>query len=218
MNLEIMKAVIAAAASVITCVLGLTVGKSNGGRKESSKDLAQEQLNKIFMPLDIVLTSNSTPENKLIEVGKIVSNEYVLVPPELLKEWNTLSCKKTITDADLAFLKKWIGTRFEWARKVLGYPYDKKRIDKKLTPVYLRNSEIIATLEMVYIFSWAMSLFVVFVTITGAATEKIPSWLLLLCFTNAFAGAFPYIIMVSNNRKKNEASRKRKTQKDQPKE
>ncbi len=90
------------------------------------------QLENLYAPIDRLLVVGQDAQAKEAAIRRIIDKHYALVPPELLAAW--LRTQETHSDDALQFFGGMVGTYFETARKKLGYPYDRERIDAGLVP------------------------------------------------------------------------------------
>lgn len=122
----------------VTSILCIIISWILNNRNLTKKiwEIREEQLRKIYMPMELLLQSKCSAKEKVNSAQLIIKQNYALASPILLREVESL-CKMTIIkDDDLIRLSKIVATHFEWTRKGLGYPFDPRRIERKLKPTY----------------------------------------------------------------------------------
>ena len=123
-------------ASVATITGGAVVAFFNyvfsAKLQNTKRDILLSQLRSLYAPLDELFVLDSEAPDKAEIVHRLVHEHYELIPPELLNEW--LRFQKTQDDKAMESFAKITAVYFELARKELGYPYNRKRIDPSVIP------------------------------------------------------------------------------------
>ncbi len=151
MNPTIISTIITAIASLVTCVLGIYAGKSDN-RNPSIKKIREDQLFKVFSPLEQKLSLNSGYDPSLLisDIKEAIENNFPLIPPVFLDEFVKISKIENPTEADFEKIKSIISSFYNWLRKVLGYPYDEHEISPYIIPAIERKLKVMKGLSRIF--------------------------------------------------------------------
>lgn len=151
MNPTIISTIITAIASLVTCVLGIYAGKSDS-RNPSIKKIREDQLFKVFSPLEQKLSLNSDYDPPLLisDIKEAIENNFPLIPPVFLDEFVKISKIENPTEADFEKIKLIISSFYNWLRKVLGYPYDEHEIYPYIIPAIERKLKVMKGLSRIF--------------------------------------------------------------------
>lgn len=168
MDQDIISTLITAVASVFVGFLGIIAGRKSQAEKAiSEKTLLRALLFDIFTPLDRAFQNAASPNEILVLMERILNDCYVEFPPFLLFELSRLKQKPDLENKDFIPVREFVATNFEWLRKRLGYPYNKRRIVKKWSPKYERTVIVQFVLLIMLIMLWGMA---AMITLTAIPT------------------------------------------------
>ena len=127
MDASIVSALISAGASIAMFFAGTLSGKSSvlGKYRE---EIYKVQIHSIFEPL---MKSADGDTFHIDEIEAVVTNNYSLVPQAIFKEYQTL---KLQDEPDFANFKAMLVSYYNWTKKQIGYPYDKRSISSIYFP------------------------------------------------------------------------------------
>ena len=89
---------------------------------------------------------------KIAATQKIISEQYLIFPPAIKKEIDTLSKEP---EPDLKKLTTMVHSYYEWTKRSLGYPCNEWDILSKYTPIRSRHDLWLARLGILAVFIWA---------------------------------------------------------------
>lgn len=137
MSDEIISALIVGFSTVLSCLLGIKIGKENS-LKGMSKEVLQQQLDMVYSP--IVQSWYQNPiqdtEDRLAFIQKIFLENFDLIVPSLFQQMMVLKCSQDISEKDFANFERVINSNYNWNKKLLGYPYEKSAILSTDLPTY----------------------------------------------------------------------------------
>lgn len=131
----ILTALIAAISTVIVGLMSLYASQKDTGTP-SQKEIYKSALTNVWEPLDRILSYQSitATANIVHKIETIISDNYLMIPPEFIKEFGILKQKDNIQESDFTKLRIITASYFNWMRKHLGYPSDRKKIKIEFTP------------------------------------------------------------------------------------
>lgn len=102
---------------------------SRGRRTERNK-IRINQLSCFYEPLDHLLSfkQDNSPQQILGEITELMENQYRHATPDVQNEIMKLVRKDDLVNNDFSELQKMTSSIYNWLRRSLGYPYDKKKI------------------------------------------------------------------------------------------
>lgn len=138
-------ALIAGIVAIITSII------SKIPAKKTTQDVRMTQLNEVYVPLEKLLQLNISPLEKIAAAQKIISEQYLIFPPAIKKEVDTLSKEP---EPDLKTLTTMVHSYYEWTKRSLGYPCNEWAILSKYTPIRSKRDLWLARLGMLAVFIW----------------------------------------------------------------
>ena len=139
-------ALIAGVVAIITSLINKIPAKKN------TQDIRKVQLNEIYVPLEKLLQLDISALEKIAATQKIISEQYLIFPPAIKKEIDTLSKEP---EPDLKKLTTMVHSYYEWTKRSLGYPCNEWDILSKYTPIRSRHDLWLARLGSLAVFIWA---------------------------------------------------------------
>jgi hypothetical protein len=102
---------------------------SRGRRTERNK-IRINQLSCFYEPLDHLLSfkQGNSPQHILGEITELMEKQYRHATPDIQNEIMKLVRKDDLVNNDFSELQKMTSSIYNWLRRSLGYPYDKKKI------------------------------------------------------------------------------------------
>lgn len=189
MDSTIIAALITACSSALWYAFGLL--KKDSGlflmRFKLSKEILYEQLVYVYEPLIKILDNTSEPKKELVSASSaIFDKHYSLIPNELKETIQMLSCGSDLDNKQFEYLFAFVQSNYNWAKKVLGYPFDPAQIDKSFLPRYNHHQSskqvfsaffggLVSVVAMIFpVLFWAAELS------DEAKSEIIPLWVTVL--------------------------------------
>lgn len=131
----VLAAVIAGVSSIIVGILSLYSSKKEAP-SPSKREIYIAQLNCVWEPLDKLLsfTGFTDPSNALQCISTLISENYKLIPNELLTAFSSIKQKQKLTKSDFRIITEISASYFHWTKRYLGYPYDRKKIKIEYSP------------------------------------------------------------------------------------
>lgn len=126
----------AVVAGVFSALTGLFGWLTSRGKKSERKQLRQEQLGCFYEPFDYLLSfkPSVSPEDTLADIVCLMAEHYRHATPGIQQEITRLLQKETLNAEDFSDLRKMVSSVYNWLRRSLNYPYDKKQINYKHLP------------------------------------------------------------------------------------
>jgi hypothetical protein len=154
MSSDIINTFIVSITSVITCLLGLFIGRRDKDMPHI-KEVRTRQLENLFTPLEkyfvFSLTTGAVPSIEFI--SSIIKENFELTPPAILNEFLVIKSNSNSGESDFWNMREMVSSFYNWTRKSLGYPYERSAIIKEFTQTFDPNSYIpIKPLLVVFIF------------------------------------------------------------------
>lgn len=131
----IVTAIIAAVSAITVGLMSLFRPKRED-RTPSKREIYETQLNLVWEPIDKIFSYQrlTDPNGAFRMITAIFSENYKLIPNELINEVLPLMDKEDITTSDLRKIQTISSAYFHWTKRYLGYPYDRKKIMKEYPP------------------------------------------------------------------------------------
>ena len=203
MDSTIIAALITACSSALWYVFGLLKKDSSlfSLRFKLSKEVLHEQLSYVYEPLTKILDYSSETNQELVAAAsEIFDNHYLLIPNELKEPLSTLSRGSNLDRKQFIYLSAFVLTNYNWAKKVLGYPFDPEQIDKKLLPQYNQRQSnktvfwaILGSLTNITAFLFPVLLWFLEFS-PESKTENFPQWITALEHVSGIC----FLVCVSN--------------------
>lgn len=149
-------AIIAATASILTCLLGAKVGKARIF-SPYQKEYLERQVFEFLAPIDKLLTFGTAKDWATIRSGvmSLIEENYALTPPLVLSECFPLLSYEKISEEQFIKLRTVVSSIYNWTRREIGHSYDRSKIKKEFAPTN-------ETVEKVELFYFAFVIFVTF--------------------------------------------------------
>lgn len=143
MDSVIISALIAAIASIATCLIGLHSGATELVSPPTRK-LLDAQLLGLLAPVHKLLTFHD--DNNWVSVcpliRDLIDQHYALTPPLLLSKYQALASQDAPSETAVREFRTIVSSLYNWTRKKLGYPFDSSQIRKEFTPTHDQNQTI----------------------------------------------------------------------------
>lgn len=117
--------------------------------RKNARIVREKQLQAVYLPLEKLLQSDLKTKRKLTAAKRIVSDNYLIFPPQIRKKIYALD---NDPNPDLRELEVMVRSYFEWTRRNLNYPYDIWAIIGKYTPFYDRRRFHFLCCVMIFLF------------------------------------------------------------------
>lgn len=142
MNNELILAVASIFTTFIVGLLSQRVMRQNA-KFPIIQDVFKQQLEHIYTPMDKLLSfwHGVQPQELLNLLCQIVEKHYSLVPPEILKEIESLSSRTAVDVASFDRLRLMVSSFYNWTRKKLEYPYDPEKLNRRYEPSSGKKAE-----------------------------------------------------------------------------
>lgn len=147
MSDEISSALIGAIGGILSCLLGIKIGKENV-LKGIDKSVLENQLKLVYAPIvrHITFCHNGSVVDTVEFIGDVFGKNFELVRPELLDAYLKLTSDSSYSPKKLDALIRMIESNYNWNKKVLKYPYTNWKIDKKHIPTQRIYETLVAFL------------------------------------------------------------------------
>lgn len=135
MSDEIISALIVGFSTVLSCLLGIKIGKENS-LKGMNKEVLQQQLDRVYSPIvrDWYQNPNRDAKDCLLLIQRVFFENFDLVMPSLFQQMMSLHSSQDIAKEDFQKLKRVIISNYNWNKKLLGYPYESSKIYSEHLP------------------------------------------------------------------------------------
>lgn len=130
---QVLSAFVVGVFSVLTTFFTWLV---NRGRRSETRNLRIDQLHNFYEPMDYPLNFKpvDSPVQTLSDAACLVAEQYRYTTPDIQLELRRLLKADNLTDNDLEELRSMVSSVYNWLRRSLGYPYDKKLINYDYLP------------------------------------------------------------------------------------
>lgn len=100
------------------------------GRRTERNNIRTNQLSCFYEPLDYLLSfkQDNSPKQVLGEICELLEKQYRHATPDIQNQITKLVMKDALVNDDFSELRKMTASTYNWLRRSLGYPYDKKKI------------------------------------------------------------------------------------------
>lgn len=205
MDSTIIAALISALTSVAAYVLGLMHQNSYllSFRFKTNKSVLKEQLAYVYEPIIKILDRSDEVVPEIVQASiEIRNHHYLLIPNEILKEFNLLSRGGTLSRNQFDKFSSFIRTNYNWSKKILGYPFDDSQIDKTMLPGYKtrqNNREVLKAISSAFsgITASMFPILLWYVVLDPKSDIKpVPAWLISLIVFSGICFAIWGIIIV----------------------
>lgn len=150
MSDEIISALISGFSAVVSCLIGIKVGKENS-LKGMNKEVLKQQLDMVYSP--IVQSWYQNPiqetEDRLAFIQKTFLDNFDLTMPSLFQQLMDLKSCKDISEEDFAAFERAINSNYNWNKKLLGYPYKKSAIYSIDLPTHGKYQDFIDVISAI---------------------------------------------------------------------
>lgn len=171
MDLDLTNTLITAASTIIVAFLSFLTGRKDVA-SISRREVREYQISNVLGPMDLLLTftEEKTPEEFLSALLKIVEQSYKYIPVIIQNEIIKLKRSEKLDNLSFSHLRTVVASYYNWNKRAMGYPYDRKMIHSKFTPNTDRNNLIVGTIQAIV---WLVS----FISFMIAAVYGFSIWI-----------------------------------------
>lgn len=174
MSDEIISSLISGFSAVVSCLIGIKIGKENS-LKGMSKEVLQQQLDMVYSPIIRSWYQNPDQEvsDRLAFIQKIFFENFDLIMPSLYQQMMDLKSSEGISENAFTDFERAIESNYNWNKKLLGYPYEKSSISSEYLPTYEKYQKFIATISTIATIIGLISLLITATPLYDKATYKV---------------------------------------------
>ena len=148
--------------AIINSIAGLAIGalglRAGVARTQGSQahEIRQKQLDELLTPLQKFLFYDPELEStdSITKIRTLTENCFEIIPPLLLTALEPFLANDTLPNASAKQLKPIVSSFYNWTRRSLGYPYNRRMIKANAVPHTERNSLIEAIAYLALLCIW----------------------------------------------------------------